>query len=313
MNAPIHSPINDTNVANAVWFRFEHVNCYIEPFGGSASVLFARDATTSREILNDIDGFVTNFYRAVQRNPEAVVAHATWPVNEIDLSARHQWLETRGLDAMASLLRGDPDWFDVQIAGWWFWGLCLWNGGRWCARTRPWFTAGTRMIEDDRGITCERPVIGHHRGIRSQIPKHSTLLKDAAAGVSYPVPFGGAGDHRSELSIVMHQVATRLQHVTILCGDWRRAVAPRLLTDNTGVFLDPPYAQRSDNRETDASRQCRQWALDHGAKIKIAFCACPGGEDMPSGWEPYSYALRGGHTQRMWFSPKCEHLQMTLF
>jgi hypothetical protein len=42
--------------------------------------------------VNDIDGYVSNFWRAVQADPELVAHYADWPVNEVDLHARHRWL-----------------------------------------------------------------------------------------------------------------------------------------------------------------------------------------------------------------------------
>ena len=307
------STVSETKVADAVWFRFAQVNCYIEPFAGGAGVFFGRGTIAGREILNDADGFVSNFYRAAQRDPDAVAKHATWPTIEIDLTSRHRWLKARGIQALAPILMGDPDWFDSCIAGWWFWGLCRWPTDNWCSGRGPRLRAGTQVFQDEHGAACERPVIEHHRGAHARLPKHQGILNGANTGTAAHGSYADRGNDHSELSQGIHQLATRLRNVTILCGDWQRAVTPKLLTANTGIFLDPPYRNSFGNHETDVSRQCRVWAIEHGAAVKIAFCTCPGGDDMPSGWEPYSDALQGGRTQRMWFSPKCENLQMTLF
>lgn len=42
---------------------------YVEPFAGSAAVLFAKPPT-SHEILNDLDGQIVNFYRLLRERPE---------------------------------------------------------------------------------------------------------------------------------------------------------------------------------------------------------------------------------------------------
>lgn len=39
------------------------------------------------ETINDKDGLVSNFWRPVQAEPDAVAGHADWPVNENDLHA----------------------------------------------------------------------------------------------------------------------------------------------------------------------------------------------------------------------------------
>lgn len=46
--------------------------CYVEPFGGAAWVLFGKDPSPI-EVLNDIDEELINFFRVVKRQPEALV------------------------------------------------------------------------------------------------------------------------------------------------------------------------------------------------------------------------------------------------
>jgi hypothetical protein len=58
-----------------------------------------------------------------------------WPVNEADLHARHIWLCER-LPELKRRMHAEPDYFDVKIAGWWVWGICLWIGGGWCVETK---------------------------------------------------------------------------------------------------------------------------------------------------------------------------------
>ena len=133
MQAPFPHPASKYDIAKAVWSRFGDPDSYFEPCAGSAAILFARPNIVGREVINDINGFYTNFYRAAQRDPAAVVAHADWPANEWDFKARYDWLVTQGKDRLAPLLLGDPDWFDVRIAGWWFWGIPLSGNSEWCA------------------------------------------------------------------------------------------------------------------------------------------------------------------------------------
>lgn len=81
-------------VAPIVWARFGDIKNYVEPFFGSGAVLLGRpdfDAgVPPLETVNDKDGFVSNFWRAVQTAPDEVAHYADWPVNENDLHARRE-------------------------------------------------------------------------------------------------------------------------------------------------------------------------------------------------------------------------------
>ena len=66
----------------------------MEPFFGSGAVLLNRpaDHTGHIETVNDKDGYVANFWRSIQHDPEQTATYADNPVNENDLHARHSWL-----------------------------------------------------------------------------------------------------------------------------------------------------------------------------------------------------------------------------
>ena len=114
-------------VAGAVWERFGNTPNFIEPFFGSGAVLLGRPGKPGTETINDRDGMVSNFFRSLQSDPDAVAKYADQPVNECDLSARHLWLVGRRED-MTQRLMADPDYYDAKAAGWWVWGLCCWIG-----------------------------------------------------------------------------------------------------------------------------------------------------------------------------------------
>src|SRR6516165_9696 len=79
-----------SRIARAVWRRFGRVANYVEPFMGSLAMLLLRPAPIRGiETVNDADGFIANFWRAVQADPAAVAKWVDWPVNENDLHARH--------------------------------------------------------------------------------------------------------------------------------------------------------------------------------------------------------------------------------
>lgn len=133
LKAPFPAFGGKSRVAGTVWPRFGAVRNYVEPFCFSAAMLLLRPDEPQIETVNDLNAYVANFWRSIQRDPEAVAEHADWPVNEVDLHARHAWL-VRSHEAAEKLqrVRDEPDYFDAKIAGWWCWGACMWIGSGWC-------------------------------------------------------------------------------------------------------------------------------------------------------------------------------------
>ena len=129
-------------VADVVWQALgADVPNYIEPFCGSAAVLFLRPGGAGRiETINDADGLLSNFWRAIKLNVEAVAEWADDQVNEAELHAKHLWLLGRR-ERLTERLMADPEWYDARAAGYWAWGLNCWIGSGWCsgkAPGRPW-------------------------------------------------------------------------------------------------------------------------------------------------------------------------------
>jgi hypothetical protein len=172
-----------------VWAALGDVDNYVEPFAGSLAVLLARphdmhDGRRRASTINDADGFVANFWRALALNPDAVAHHANWPVNEVDLFARHLWLVNTGRSRLLNGLEADPEFYDAQIAGWWVWGVNAWIGSGWCSGTGPWMT-------DDDGVVGKLPHLGSAgQGVNRKLPH----LGDAGQGVNRQLPhLGHAG------------------------------------------------------------------------------------------------------------------------
>ena len=90
-------------VAGRVWARFGQVDCYVEPFCGSAAILLACPYDIQTRTINDSDGYVANLRRAVEADPEQVAHDADWPVKQADLFARHVWLIKRNGDLVRAL------------------------------------------------------------------------------------------------------------------------------------------------------------------------------------------------------------------
>jgi DNA adenine methylase len=126
LRAPMTYFGGKSRAAAAIWKRFGDVPNYVDPFCGSLAVLLSRPNDARIETVNDVDCYLSNFWRALQHDPEGVAKWADWPVNEVDLHARHLWL--LGREDFRAHMIDDPDWYDAKVAGWWVWGLSAWIG-----------------------------------------------------------------------------------------------------------------------------------------------------------------------------------------
>lgn len=317
-----------SRVASTVWRYFGDIQNYVEPFFGSGAVLLGRPrGAAGVETVNDIDGLVCNFWRAVTADPETVARAADWPVNENDLHARHVWLKGE-LPMLVPRLEGDPDYHDTKIAGWWVWGMAQWIGGGFCGASGggPW------QIQEDHDGRLELV----HLGDAGQgVSRRLVHLGDAGRGVSRQlVHLGSAGQGVSQVSRGLREwfqaLQQRLRRVRVCCGDWQRILSPAVTTTHgiTGVFLDPPYgdaAGRDMNLyacdDGAVARAARDWAVEHGDDplMRIMLCGYDGEHQMPARWTCVPWSAQGGyanqgtgagrenrHRARLWCSPHCQ-------
>ena len=331
-----------SRVAPLVWSRFGKLPNYVEPFFGSGAVLLGRPHEPHVETINDKDGFVCNFWRAVQADPDGVASYADWPVNENDLHARHVWLVERRHDLTARL-EGDPDYYDAKIAGWWVWGICCWIGGEWCAGNNgPWNVVDGRLVKtgrDQGGVWRQRPHLGDGKGVhKASVSRQLPHLGSSGAGVhkasvSRQRPhLGTAGQGVTRPAVGLHDwmqaLSDRLRRVRVCCGDWARVCGPSPTSTLglTGVFLDPPYSAEAGRDGTlyavedlSVAHLVREWCIENqdNPKLRIALCGYEGEHDLP-GWGCVPWKAHGGyanlgnaagqenrHRERIWFSPAC--------
>ena len=291
-------------MARTVWDALGNVEHYVEPFFGSGAVLLARPHKPKVETVNDADGLLANFWRAVAADPEAVAAHADWPTNEVDLHARHLWLV--GQRPRVTELMADAEVFDAKAAGWWVWGSCNWIGSGWCSGEGPWIAHEGELV-DSRQL----PHLSAGQGINRQLPH-----------------MGNAG--RGELIAAWFAaLSERLRGVRVACGDWTRVCGPSVLGAGggvCGVFLDPPYADTTKRAATYACESVvgdavRQWCLDTASPdVRIVLAGYDGEHNAlePHGWQPVAWKAKGGYgsqgdgrgranasRERLWLSPHC--------
>ena len=275
MITPIKAPFpyfgGKSAVAEIIWNAIgSDVTNYVEPFAGSLAVLLARPGGAGKtETVNDFDGLLSNVWRAMASDPDAVAHHADWPVNECDLHARHLWLVGQR-DSLTEKLMGDSTWFDAKAAGWWVWGACAWIGSGWCSGAGPWISVD--------GVLTDRRKLPH--------------VGDA-----------GRGDY---ICAMFREISARLRNVRVACGDFERVLGPSSTTRHgvTGVFLDPPYdAGNHDPYAVDTNgvaRRAAEWCLKNGEdeKLRIVLAGYDQEHDHLGldlfGWRKVPWKARGG-------------------
>lgn len=318
-----------SRVAHLVWERFGEALNYVEPFFGSGAVLLARPHAARTETVNDLDCYLSNFWRAVQAAPDEVARFADWPVNEADLHARHLWLVTQS--EFQERMKRDPEYFDAKIAGWWVWGISQWIGSGWCVKPE-WI--GRFDVSTVRGVHTrtdqKRPDLkrGHGRGVHRTSQALPDIGGDAGAT--------GRGIHAkyaaSDLALYFRGLQQRLRRVRVCCGRWDRILgpSPTWKIGMTAVFLDPPYSEAAERdpqiylaEDLVVAHRVREWAIRNGENplLRIALCGYEGEHAMPANWECVAWKAHGGYAnanhrpgaqgkinsarERIWFSPHC--------
>lgn len=341
MIEPIKAPFpwfgGKMRAASLVWSALGDPVNFIEPFAGSCAVYLSRPHPHHIATLNDACGYIANFWRALRAEPERIAELVDRQVNENDLHAVHHWLVERKSDLVARL-EGDKDYFDVEIAALWCWGLCAWIGGGWCSGKGPWRSVDGKLVKMESG-TIPRQIpslinggIGVHRialGVKRQLPD----LGNGGRGVHRNLPHlgnAGRGVNRSaDIMEWMLALAERLRPARVTCGDWQRVTGPSVTVNHglTGMFLDPPYSfsERDSglySTETDCSTEVREWCAKNGddPKLRIVLAGYDGEHNALEeiGWSVVAWKAHGGygnrsdkrgrenaHRERLWMSPHC--------
>ena len=272
-----------SKVAPVVWERFGDVPNYVEPFAGSLAILLLRPHEPKVETVNDLDGFVPNFWRALAADPDEVARHADWPVSECDLHARHLWLTNTGRE-MVEQLKTDPDYYDAKIAGWWVWGICQWIGSGWCEH--PEWKQLPRLRNSGRG---------------AELRRYLHALSDRIRGVRFC-----CGDW----SRVCGPTPTVKQGITGVFLDPPYSQEER---DGELYAIETPVA-------ADVRAWCLENGGNKRLRIALCGYAGEGHEELERhGWDVHEWKAGGGYgsqgngtdgrenakRERIWFSPHC--------
>jgi DNA adenine methylase len=296
-------------VAHIVWEALGNVDHFVEPFFGSGAVLLNRPHAAKCETVNDADGLLANFWRAVSMDPEAVAHHAANPVNEADLHARHLWL-VNAKPGITERLMGDPEYFDPKAAGWWVWGVNCWIGSGFCSGDGPWVSIDGVFQKGDTGQGVNRKLL--HLGNEGRGTVRSI-----------------AGDRKEFLRGWFCDLAARLQHVRVACGDWSRVCGPSVTRSAggiCGIFFDPPYDLDMRTavyaNESNCARDVLAWCEANGndPALRIVLAGYDGEHNHleQHGWRVHAWKTSGGFgggrggrgdenasKERLWFSPHC--------
>ena len=312
------------DAAELVWRLLGDVPHYVEPFAGSLAVLLRRPHPANRtyysETVNDADGLVVNFWRALAADPDAVAEAASWPVTEADKHARSCEVLAWAADGDNVVhLMGESGFCDARIAGLWAWCVSVTigtfgSGGPWwpdeAGRLRRWQPGEPRpggvsrelphLTSDGQGVA--RPQL-REPGVSRELPH----LGDNGQGVNHAATRepGVADDDlfhpivMPQLRLWLRHLAARLRHVRVLNGDWSRAVGTgasltlpvRQGKGPVGIFLDPPYANagradgayRGDHDNGDIAADAARWAVDAGTDPRRRIVAAGYADDAVHG------------------------------
>ncbi len=323
-----------SRIAREVWRRFGDTPNLVEPFFGSGAVLLGRPPFDGNRIetVNDIDAHLSNFWRALRADPDAVAYHADWPVSELDLHARGDWLYYRP-DARewVERLRSDPDYYDAKSAGWWVWFASCWIGGLPAIpevaadgataygqgggpdgvyERLPHLGDAGKGVARQESVARQRPHLGsggQGNGVHGNVWRQMPELRSGKSGIRSSRATGPTpGKRREYLTAYLRQLAARLERVRVCCGDWTRVTGPSVTYRHglTAVFLDPPYshAERDSklySHDNDVGGAVREWAIANGDRpdMRIALCGydTEHGDAMPDTWSVYRWKAGGGY------------------
>ena len=283
-----------SSVARLIWSRVGIVRAYVEPFGGSLALYLAAPTPPQRPVLNDLDGLLINFWRAVQRDAFTVAMLARAPASSLELQARHNAVTVRA-SGLVERVASDPDFYDSTMAAYWLYARSALVGGRGIFET----PIGTRVPN----------LIG--TGVHTQT--HDDLvgsLERIAAHLHYAKLLCGSWES------VVCKTALYYQTPTLVFLDPPYA---------DGEFDGGVYAHASG-----VWGDVVRWCLEHGddPRLRIVLCGYGDTADLP-GWSVHDWKTQGGYASAqggergtsnrsrecIWFSPHCpgERVQSTLF
>ena len=274
--------------------RFGAIDTRIDAFTGSSSWILA-SPPVKHEIVNDLDGYVVNYLRAVKYAPEEVARHLDFPRAELELIAYHHYTRDR-LPELVARLGGDPDYYDPILAARWAYVMAykldpslLKSGG--------WLTRGGLLVYERGAGKIRGSMTSGHR-ILARFVKERRVSEYVAV------------------------LSERLRNVQVWWNDFeivvRKAKQPEFGV--VGILLDPPYPHNLrdfyyDNDDAGIWNRAARWAVANGdnPRLRIAVCGYNDADSdalFPSGWARFVWRRSGIGKNKdrecVWFSPHCK-------
>ena len=312
---------NKRKIAPLIWKHIGDVDKFIDCFGGSMSVLLARPHRLTlqhHEVVNDLDGRLVNFYRAMKYDPIGLAKGARNVMRaSVEAWARAAELK-QASDDLVSKLSGSSQYYDLELAISYVFVNSVQIGKS--------YVMGAYGIDSEKKFT--KLYVGNDsRGVsRSRINvRHSVYM-----------------NMTEESHIKYYQwLSDRLKRVVILCGEWDSplssftAIAGKGKRDgdwSTGIILDPPYAGDNhdiklyESHNLSVSPAVREKAIELGEdkRLKIALCGYIEEHDkgIPANWHRVSWSADVGYASQkkdksnnnrqkemIWFSPGCDIIE----
>jgi DNA adenine methylase len=280
-------------VAPEINRRFGAIDTRIDAFTGSSSWILA-SPPTKYEIVNDLDGYVVNYLRAIKYAPEEVARHLDFPRAELELIAHHHYTRDK-LPELVSRLGGDPEYYDPTLAARWAY-VMAYKLDPSLAKPGGWLTRDGLLVYE-RGD-------GRIRGSMTATPRLlARLVKER------------------RVSEYVAALAERLRGVQVFWNDFEVVVekARRPELGIVGILLDPPYPRHLRDFAYDADgadvwHRAARWAVANGdnPKLRIAVCGYnDAGSDalFPPDWARFVWNRSGigqyKDRECIWFSPHC--------
>ena len=273
--------------------RFGEVDTRIDAFTGSSSWILA-SPPVKHEIVNDLDGYVVNYLRAVKYAPDEVARHLDFPRAELELVARHHYVRDR-LPELIAKLGGDPDYYDPVLAARWAYVMAHKYDPS-LNKSGGWLVHDGRLIYE-RGAGRIRGSLNSRPSLLARLVKERRVSEYVAA------------------------LSERLRNVCIFWNDFvvvaGKAKQPEFGV--VGILLDPPYPRHLHNYDYDTDgadvwHRAARWAVSNGdnPRLRIAVCGYNDAESdalFPSGWARFVWRRSGIGQNKdrecIWFSPHC--------
>ena len=269
-------------IAAEVWEAIGDCDHYIEPFAGSCAVLLQRPSwhTGKIETINDADCLLANVWRALKNKPDECAAVCDGPVNHVDLMARKKWLISNRDRIKAGLL-ADPEWCDVQAAGYWIHSASCWIGS---GMTRP--NQRPHINNGGKGI--------HAMGQRPHI-------SDGGTG-NFGQPFN------TNIYATFRRLQERMRYVRVVCGDWTQVSGGSWQTKRgtCGYFADPPYSAEANRHENiydqdslTVAHDVRRWMIEREGDPEMRMVLKGYYQEheqlIARGWRVHRWVAHGGY------------------